>query len=79
MEYLPIGIALIVGVVGVATMCVAFVQIQRQGGFRKALAPTSDGKWPKTRRLLLTGALLCFGFALFIKVLSIFSLLPWQS
>jgi hypothetical protein len=69
MENIPVFIAIAVGVAGFGTMCVAFFQIWRQGGWQKAMAPTSEGKWFPARRLMLIGALLGCAFALFLSVL----------
>ena len=79
MEYIPVLIAIAIGVAGFGTMCVAFVQIWRQGGWEQAMAPTSEGKWPLTRRLMVIGASLCCGFGFFILALIVFGGLPWQS
>ena len=79
MGNIPFWIALVVGVAGFGTMCVAFIQVSQQGGWKQAMAPTSEGKWSSARRLMLIGALLgsCFGFV--TLALSIFGGLPWQS
>ena len=56
MEYIPILIALVVGVAGFGTMCVAFIQVWRQGGLSKrrwastsevqvAVGSSADAHW----------------------------------
>lgn len=79
MEYIPLILAIIVGVAGFGTMCVAFLQVWRQGGWQQAMALTSDGRWSSARRLMVIGAGLGAGFGLFIFALSVFGGLPWQS
>jgi hypothetical protein len=75
----PFWITLVVGVAGFGTMCAAFIQVSRQGGWEQAMAPTSEGKWSSARRLMLIGAFLGSGFGLFMLALVVFGGLPWQS
>ena len=79
MEYIPISLAFFGGVVGLGTICSAWIQIWRQGGWKQAMAMTPDGKWSSARRLMYIGAMLCCGFSLFLSALILFGGLPWQS
>jgi hypothetical protein len=41
-------------------MAAAFAMIARQGGWRQAMQPDSQGRWSLARRLMATGAFLLF-------------------
>jgi hypothetical protein len=50
----------IIGLVGLCFMAAAFAMLVRQGGWRQALQPDSQGRGSLARRLMATGALLLF-------------------
>jgi hypothetical protein len=43
---------------GVLLLLAGFALVVWRGGWQSALAPTSQGRWPLPRRLLLAGAVL---------------------
>jgi hypothetical protein len=57
------GSELVVAVVGLAGICfmaTALATVVRQGGWKPALQPDSQGRWSLARRLMATGAFLLF-------------------
>jgi hypothetical protein len=52
------------GLAGFGLMIAAFVGVARSGGWEQAMQPDPQGRWGRSRRLMLTGALLGVVFAL---------------
>jgi len=50
----------VTGLVGFCFMVAAFAMVVRQGGWRQATQPDSQGRWSLARRLMATGAVLLF-------------------
>jgi hypothetical protein len=50
----------VIGLVGFCFMAAAFAMVVRQGGWRQAMQPVSQGRWSLARRLMAIGALLLF-------------------
>jgi hypothetical protein len=50
----------VIGLVGICFMAAAFATVLRQGGWKQAMQPDSQGRWSLARRLITIGALLLF-------------------
>jgi hypothetical protein len=55
-------------------MITAFVLISRRGGWKQAMAPDAQGRWPLPRYLMFIGALLG---AIFPLLMFIPGVVPW--
>jgi hypothetical protein len=50
----------VIGLAGIGFMAAARATVVRQGGWKQAMQPDSQGRWSLGRRLIATGALLLF-------------------
>ncbi len=66
LENLLFSILMAACVLGLILTCGFFFHIARKGGFEKAMAPSSEGRWPLSRYLFF-GAVACFVLALMIS------------